>query len=218
MKRLQELSEERWEFRALAVMDGAIRSPENPKQVILLLHGLGERGRRIYRKLGPYLPDDALILAPNGPFPLNHEGDNRMGYTWYFYSRAEQRYVLNQDMARSWIKELLGLKNPGKLPLTIIGFSQGGYLAPLVGHDAAETKLVIGLGCEFRQSLVTHMPAFRLEGIHGLNDTVISLEGSRSEAQALKDKGFPVDWRSVEGGHEITPEMGQLVKGLLHGN
>jgi len=215
LKKLPELSEERWTFKALAVMDGVVKCPQNPKRVILLLHGLGERGRRIYRKLITHLPSDAIIIAPNAPFPLHHEGDNKMGFAWYFYSRPEHRYILNQDLARSWISELLKLKNPHHLPLTIIGFSQGGYLAPLVGYDHSETKLVVAIGAEFRNSLLPEKTKFRLEGIHGLEDKVIPTEHSCEEARILKERGFDCHWQSLEGAHEITSQMGQLVKKIL---
>ena len=218
LKRLQEQNEERWQFQALAVMDGMVRAPKSPREVILLLHGLNERGRRIYRKLLPYLPHDALIIAPNAPFPLPRQKENRMvlGYTWYFYDKFERNYYLNQDMARSWLRELLKLKNPDKLPLTVIGFSQGGYLAPLLGSDIPETKLVIGLGCEFRSQLITHNLHFPLIGLHGKLDTIITHESSLREAEVLRSKGIQCHWQLIEdAAHEITPSMGKKVKEIL---
>ena len=41
---------------------------ENPKQVLLLLHGYMLDGKFMYDVLKQYLPEDALIIAPNGPF------------------------------------------------------------------------------------------------------------------------------------------------------
>lgn len=218
MKRLHEHREERWQFQALAVMDGVVRAPEMPKEVILLLHGLNERGRRIYRKLLPYLPQDALIIAPNAPFPLPRQKENRvvLGYTWYFYDKFEREYFINQDMARSWLQAVLKQKNPEGLPLTIIGFSQGGYLAPLLGSDIPETKLVIGLGCEFRSQLITTGLSFPLEGLHGKNDQIIKPESSRAEINKLQERGITCNWSEVEEtAHEITPLMGLKVKEIL---
>lgn len=218
MKKLQEHQEERWQFQALAVMDGIVRTPEKPKEVILLLHGLNERGRRIYRKLLPYLPQDALIIAPNAPFPLPRQKENRvvLGYTWYFFDKFERQYFINQDMARSWLQAVLKEKNPDHLPLTIIGFSQGGYLAPLLGSDIPETKLVIGLGCEFRSQLINSPLNFPLEGLHGKNDSIVSPYSSEAEIIKLKERGFTCNWREVEEtAHEISPLMGMKVKEIL---
>lgn len=218
MKSLQEFEEKRYEVRALAVFDGVERSVENPEQVILLLHGLHERGLRIFRKLVTHLPANALIIAPNAPFPLPREKEGRTeyGYCWYFYDRQTKSYYLNQKLAVSWLTELLRAKNISHLPLTIIGFSQGGYLAPMLGHALPQTKLVIGLGCEFRDNLVDEKIQFPLVGLHGAEDKIVNVDHSRKDAEILKAKGLPVHWETVPGtAHEISEAMGLRVKSIL---
>ncbi len=218
MKSLQEFEEKRYELKALAVFDGVERSPDHPDQVILLLHGLHERGLRIYRKLVKFLPPSALILAPNAPFPLPREknGVSEYGYCWYFYDRANRNYYLDQTLAVSWLTEFLASKNISHLPLTIIGFSQGGYLAPILGHAIPQTKLVIGLGCEFRDNLVDDGIKFPLIGLHGANDFIVRVEHSKAEAGKLSSKNLPVKWESIpETGHEISELMGKRVMSLL---
>jgi predicted esterase len=127
MKSLQDYEEKRYELTALAVFDGVERPVPNPDQVVLLLHGLHERGLRIYRKLIKYLPDSALVLAPNAPYPLPREKEGRTeyGFCWYFYDRATKSYYINQKLATDWLVKFLESKNISHLPLTIIGFSQG---------------------------------------------------------------------------------------------
>jgi phospholipase/carboxylesterase len=218
VKSLQEYEEKRYELKALAVFDGVERSPDHPDQVILLLHGLQERGLRIFRKLVKFLPDQALILAPNAPFPLPREKEGRteFGYCWYFYDRKTKSYYLDQKLAVDWLKNFLESKNISHLPLTIIGFSQGGYLAPMIGHILPETKLVIGLSCEFRDNLVHPEIKFPLIGLHGENDLVVNVEHSRSDAEKLKARGLPVEWETIpETAHEITEKMGMKVKTIL---
>ncbi len=205
-------------MKALSVFDGVERNAERPDQVILLLHGLHERGLRIYRKLINFLPGSALILAPNGPFPLPREKENRIeyGHCWYFYDRHTQSYYINQKLAVSVLKELLVSKNVAHLPLIIIGFSQGGYLAPIVGHELPQTKLVIGLGCEFRESLVDEKIQFPLIGLHGANDRVVDVDHSRNDAEKLIKKGLNVVWEAIpDTAHEISDAMGSRVKILL---
>ena len=218
MKSLQEFEEKRYELRALAVFDGVERAVDKPEQVILLLHGMNERGLRIYRKLISHLPDNALVISPNAPFPLPREKDGRTeyGYCWYFYDRATKSYYLNQKLAVSWLAELLNAKNIAHLPLTIIGFSQGGYLAPILGHALPQTRLVIGLGCEFRENLVDEKIHFPLVGLHGENDFVVNVNHSRSDAEKLIAKGLPVLWEMIpETAHEITELMAKRVHSLL---
>lgn len=213
MKSLQDYQEVRYELKASAVFDGVERTVDKPDQVILLLHGLQERGLRIYRKLIRQLPDNALILAPNAPFPFPREKDGRTeyGFAWYLYDRATKSYYLDQKLAVSWLTELLTSKNLNHLPLTIIGFSQGGYLAPMVGHALPQTKLVIGLSCEFRENLVAKDIAVPLVGLHGENDLVVNREHSRAEAEKLK-----VRWEIIpDTAHEISERMAERVRELL---
>lgn len=213
MKSLQEYEDVRYEVRALALMNGVERAVPNPDQVILLLHGLHERGLRIFRKLVKHLPENALILAPNGPFPLPREKNGRTeyGFAWYFYDRATKSYHLDQKLAVSWLTELLRTKNLPHLPLTIIGFSQGGYLAPLLGHALPETKLVIGLGCEFRDNLVAKDIRFPLVGLHGESDRVVNVNHSRTEAEKQN-----LRWEMIPAtAHEISEAMAVRVRELL---
>lgn len=186
--------------------------------LVLLLHGLDERGLRIMRKLMKYLPESAHILAPNGPFPLPRPKSDRTdyGYTWYFYDRFTQSYHVDQTLALSLLKSLLSEKNHGNLPITVIGFSQGGYLAPLLAYEDLNIKTVIGLGCEFRERFFKSAPTFRLYGLHGDQDVIISPENSRGCAEALLKKNITVDWKLVPGAaHEINQAMGIAVQRIL---
>lgn len=199
-------------------MEGMVRTADHPKEVFLLLHGLGERGKRIFRKLLPYLPENALVIAPNGPFPIPRPKEGRMdyGHSWYFYDKAEKKYFINQDLAKYWLRDLLKIKNASRLPVTIIGFSQGGYLAPLAGMEIEETTLIIGLACEFRTTLIHQKPSFPLVALHGDQDNIVGLASSQNESENLKALGIDVDFRVIpETGHEITPAMGAMVKTIL---
>jgi predicted esterase len=219
LKSLQDVREEDWQFQALAQMTGVHRPGNEPRECFLLLHGLTERGRRIYRKLVNALPESAIIVAPNGIFPAPRIKENKMdmGYAWYIYDRFEAKYVIDKKMAISWIKEILKQTNPDRLPLTIIGFSQGGYLAPQLAQEIPETKLVIGIGCEFRSSLITGPVNFPLEGIHGEKDAIITPESSETEIKKLKDRGIKANWTSVkEASHEINTDVANAVKEILN--
>lgn len=217
MKNLQETREEKWQFTSFAQLEGVTRRVDNPQEVILLLHGLGERGKRIFRKLLPYLPKDALIIAPNGPFPIqrNKQKTVEFGHSWYFYDKIEKKYFINQDLAKFWLRDLLKMENSKSLPVTIIGFSQGGYLAPLAGKEIKETKLIIGLCCEFRTTLIQEKLPFEMVAVHGEDDEIIPPSMAQNEIALLKNIGINVDFHSVKGGHEITSEMGKMVQEIL---
>src|SRR5690606_38009369 len=172
----------------------------------------------IFRKLSPYLPEDAIILAPNAPFPIPRRSEMGLsyGFSWYFYDSVTGKYFLNQDMARDWLKELLKIYNPHHLPLTIIGFSQGGYLAPLVGLDHPTTNFVMGLGCEFRSTLIKEQLHFPLVGLHGKDDDIVSAESSLKNFDMIKHLALKSHWEELPGTkHEINQVMGQRVSTIL---
>jgi predicted esterase len=216
LKRLHE-ADEKWALQGLAPMSGTVREVEGAREMFLLLHGFNERGRRIYRKLLPYLPEQANILAPDGPFPMPRIKEQRMefGHAWYFFNRLERKYYVDQELARDWLSKLVRQKNPGQLPLTIIGFSQGGYLAPLAGLDIPQTRLVIGIGCEFKDYLIKQRCSFPLEAIHGTSDEVVSLTDAKAEVEKLRARGMSCGWHEVVAGHEITQDVGRRVKELI---
>lgn len=204
MKILQESTEEKW---------GSLRTPQHPRSVILLLHGFRERGKRIFRKLIPYLPEDALVLAPNGSYPLSSDPDT---FAWYTFDRGESVYAETQSHSRSRLVDLLAQYNPKQLPVTIIGFSQGGIFAPTLGNFIPHTKCVLGIACEFRAWLVPDEPKFNLIGIHGSLDSIITTATAELAKDELLRRGIKCEWHLVkEAGHEITREMGAIVKSTL---
>jgi predicted esterase len=218
LKNLQEKAEESWQFSAQTSQTGIFNSGNNPKEAFLLLHGLSERGRRIYRKLYSALPEGCIVMAPNGPYPMPKVKEDKMymGYAWHIYDKIQNRYVIDKTWSINCLKEIVKISNPDKLPLTIIGFSQGGYLGWEAGLEIPETKLMIGLGCEFRSVLFKTKPSFPLVAIHGSDDPVIKVEKSHAEVLTLRDMGIHCDWYQIEGTtHEISTGVVNQVKEVL---
>jgi predicted esterase len=218
LKNLQDTPTHRIKFQAPVFVDVMTRIPSEPKEVYLLLHGLGERGKRIYRKFVNTLPEDAIILAPNGIYPISsvRNGETRYTYAWYFYDRASSSYLINQETPVAWLKEMLSTLDLSHLPLTIIGFSQGGYLAPFVGQALPQTKHVIGIGCEFRTPLLQEKFDFKLSAIHGMDDKIILPEWAKKEVNILKEKGVDCSFYPVEqAAHEINSQVVSTIEKII---
>ena len=215
MKTLQDFKETSWTFEVPFTFSGILKEPQSPKSIILLLHGLNERGRRIYRKLGKYLPEDSIVLAPNAPFPLTTGIQLGSGYAWYFYDKTTQTYPVGPAVSLNFLCTLLTQYNPQNLPVFIIGFSQGGYLAPQLAYKDSNVKSVIGIGCEFRRRFINQIPNFELVGIHGEQDTIIHINNAIEEINFLKEMGAKTKFVSTPGGHEITTQMAEVIKNYL---
>lgn len=192
--------------------------PLSPRSIVLLLHGYNERGLRIFRKLRRFLPHDSHIVAPNGLFPIPRAKPDRLdfGYAWYFYDKFTQTYSVDQTLCVGLLKKLLEQVNPENLPVTVIGFSQGGYLAPLLGFAEPRIKNVIGIGCEFKSRFFEAAPSFSLSAVHGSGDPLVSAVHAQHEIELLREKGIVVDWHLIEGvKHEISNEVGLKVANIM---
>jgi predicted esterase len=205
------------------IADYLLSQPEHPKELILLLHGYTESGQKIFDRLEKYLPDSAAVLAPCGLFPIPQRigGDTQkveyeMGYSWYFYNFHTDQYVIDMEPA---IQYLVGLVHELKLmhlPLRIIGFSQGGYLAPFVGLSLSETIQVIGISCRFLEDELPRIPLFRLDAIHGEQDTVIECGPAQESHRRLIQKGAHGKFISLPNvAHRLTFDVREKVRELL---
>lgn len=194
-------------------------SAKAPRELILLLHGYAESGKRILEKLRDAFADDVVVVAPNGPFPIpfKTDGGYSVVYTWYLYEPQAQEYFIDMRVAREHLKtgvEKLGFAH---LPKRIVGFSQGGYLAPFVAHDLGGAKQVIGIGCEY---LIDEWPQpidFRIDGIHGAEDEINQIDSSRASFEKAKaSSGAPGDFHVIAGTkHKVTSEVRDKVSQLL---
>jgi predicted esterase len=193
-------------------------SGREAKELILLLHGYLQNGQTLIRSLGDACLEEARVLAPNGPFPIPRktEGGFKVGYSWYFYDPVQDEYLVDMRTSIKFLcsaVEALGFMN---MPKRIIGFSQGGYLAPFVGHAMKNVKQVIGIGSSY---LVDELPGplpFRWDGIHGGQDEVVGCEGARRAHSKLASMGIAGDFHVLnEIGHELNEEVATKLKAVL---
>ena len=218
MKTLQDSEEQTHEVAVPWQMKTIEYRPENPKSITLLLHGYNERGLRIYRKLKRFLPKDTHIIAPNAPFPLPRIKPERLdfGYAWNFYNDHKGIYHTEEKVIVSMVINLLRKLNPDHLPVTIIGFSQGGFLAPLLAYHDPDIKHVIGIGCIYRERFFNRAPHFTLDAIHGEADTIVAAENALIEIEKLKQKDIHVNWHPVaELKHEINHDVASVIIKLM---
>jgi predicted esterase len=192
--------------------------PEEPDRLILLLHGFQQEGAVIANLLGDALPKQAAVIAPDGHFPIpvrTREG-YRMGFTWYFFDPVTQQYFKDMSAALGYLDKLWGALELPDLPLTIIGYSQGAYLAPHAGLRLPRVNHVIGINGRFRSEVLTEALPFRIDAINGMKDPSVDPERARGCFQDLKDRGCRGAFHAIEnGGHGIGRNIRALVEKLL---
>ena len=178
-----------------AVLHLPPKAAAGPLPLVVLLHGAGNSGAGILRRLGPFADDAGLVvLSPDSRASTWDAVRGRFGADVEFIDRALARVFESvavdphrvsvggfSDGATYAIS--LALQN-GDLFRRVLAFSPGFYVG-----GAAQGK-----------------PAFFIS--HGTADQILPIDRcSRVIVPALKKQGYDVTFRQFDGGHEIPPNV-----------
>lgn len=189
------------------------------KETVVLLHGYAERAERILRLLADAVPKSANILVPNAPFPvpIQREAGWKEAYSWYFYDPSTRSMVVSPETAIQAMKYLIHQRLGATVPLRLVGFSQGGYFAPLLAQALPQVRQAICIAAQFPARYYPERPGmFRLDAINGALDEVCPLETSKAEFSALTSRGWSGEFVSLpETAHRIDDAVRAQVARLL---
>jgi predicted esterase len=188
------------------------REPGEGSELIVLLHGYSLTARSLFDWLAPVLPKGATIFAPNGPYPLPEKVEDgyRVGFSWYFYSYKEDAYLYDESNSASLIREGVERLGLAHLPKRVIGYSQGGYLSPMVAASLTGVKQVIGVACRFED--VKGVPSYRMDAVHGEKDESVDFEPSLQAHRDLVSRGVRGEFfAEPSSSHRMSREMIALV-------
>ena len=183
-----------------------VKIPVSPKRVYILLHGYKQSGEYIFKQLKDQVGDDCAIIAPNGPFfiPIEKKGEYQMRYGWYFFDPIKKTYFIDFNPAADFVKSMLIEMDLIKKPMTIIGYSQGGYLAPKLAEIIPSVDTVIGLACVFRNHLFGIRPSTMIHQINSNCDPIIDFKGAKDEFSKLRQRGNLGRFVELNGvGHKL---------------
>lgn len=185
------------------------------RSVIVLLHGYTETGRRMLRKLEPVLPKDALVLSFNGPYPVpvrGKDGEHREGYGWYFYNDVTDEYVRDMSVGVKVVSELVRNLAPAGIPIDLIGFSQGAYLAPFAAAALPLARQVIAVAGRFLDEEIPGVPPFELHCVVGEKDPVVSAAEAKRSFDAMIARGARGSFVSIANSeHRIDDEIRSVI-------
>ena len=154
------------------------KSPD--KKLLIFLHGYTDSAASFLKRAYDGSGLDYDCLAPNGPFPVpvSTEKGYKEAYSWYFEDHSIGRTIIPKEVTIKILVSLiykLGLEKHRK---TIVGFSQGGFLAPKLAEQLLHVDKIIGIGSDYRKDLYENIKNIKVFGIHGVLDSVVPYQKS----------------------------------------
>lgn len=199
--------------------EAAPQSGDKPKQLVILLHGLGANGDDLFG-LVPYFSSsfmEAHFIAPDAPFNCDMAP---MGYQWFsLKDRSEEAVLEGVKKAAPILNEFIDEKKAEfgleDKDIALIGFSQGTMLAL---YAALRREKPIGCVLGYSGALVaSHLLKDEVKSkppiclIHGEDDTVVPFDAFKQAMSVLQKQGFMVHGYSRGGlGHGIDPSGMQI--------
>ena len=193
------------------------------KNVVLLLHGLGDSGAGLIGLADIFceaLPD-TLFVAAAAPFSCPHVP---FGYQWFDF--PDQGGISNEmsfDQVMQSTRLVLSLianevaaanVDPGRM--AVFGFSQGAMMA-LNAVPRMLSPVACAVGCSGGFLNVGPLQAIALAKppvllVHGDSDEIIPVALFHETARHLKEAGFEVQSKLMHAvGHQIPPEAVEVI-------
>jgi phospholipase/carboxylesterase len=190
------------------------QSGAKPKQIIIMLHGVGADGENLMG-LAPYFSDiykESYIIAPNGRenYDAGVGVNGSYGYQWFSlwdrsYDKLKSGIKDASEVVADFIEEVREKFQLEYKDIILIGFSQGCMTAI---HTALrlgkEIKAVIGFSGgtiitdqNELDDVITAKPPICL--IHGKQDDVVPVERTEITEEALKRNNIKVESKIIDG-------------------
>ena len=185
-----------------------------PVALIVALHGWGANARDLASLAPAFNLPDYQFLFPDAPFAHPHAADGKM---WYdLQGKDAEGLVESRQLLREF---LLSLESSTGVPLsrTILGgFSQGGAMTLDVGLTLPLAGLVCLSG--YLHPSISPVAGIALPPVlivHGTEDTIVPIAAAVQSRDKLMAWGSAVQYREFNMGHEIRPEVVDLMRSFV---
>jgi phospholipase/carboxylesterase len=199
----------------LPTLSGPVQKPASggkPKQLVVLLHGVGADGNDLIG-LAPYwapaLPD-AEFVSPDAPFPCDMAPYGRQ---WFSLQDRSPASILGgvraaAPMLDAFLDDALAARGLDASKLALVGFSQGTMMSLYVGPRRPKTLAgIVGysgalIGADTLTQDIRSRPPVLL--VHGDADQIVPPQAFPLAVAGLKSVGIAVEELICPGlGHSI---------------
>lgn len=201
---------------SLNVFEHKPDSGRAPRNLVLLLHGLGADGRDLIGLAAHWTADlpDTVFVSPDAPFRCDMSPS---GFQWFSLREWTPESILHGvETAAPILHSFIGEQQEKyKIPegrTALVGFSQGTmmslYVAPrrpkpmagVLGYSGA----LVGADGLHENETIHRIP---IHLIHGSADEVIPARAYHAARKVLEEEGFPVTGSLSMGlAHSIDPQ------------
>ncbi|MCB0340938.1 MAG: esterase [Pseudobdellovibrionaceae bacterium] len=208
-------------------LDALVRHGQSPSTCVVLFHGYGADAADL-APLANFLDRDNSLswVFPNGPREVS-VGMGMMGRAWFQIDMESWQKAMLTGEPRdltNWEPEGLSaaVNKASSLLQTLTssfdrvivgGFSQGAMLSTEISLTTSiEPKALVLLSSgpihySIWQSQIVDRKKAPVFQSHGKHDEVLSYGGAQKVYDLFKRSGWPVEFTSFNGGHEIPPQV-----------
>jgi phospholipase/carboxylesterase len=188
-------------------------SDRKPVALIVALHGWGANARDLARLAPAFNLPDYQFVFPDAPFSHPQVSGGKM---WYdLQSDDYPGLVESRELLKAW---LLSLESSTGVPLsnTILGgFSQGGAMTLDVGLTLPLAGLICLSGYLHSMTPLADSVLPPVLIVHGTQDMVVPVKAATRAREKFTDWGSAVEYREFNMGHEIQPEVVDVMRSFV---
>jgi phospholipase/carboxylesterase len=188
----------------------------------VVLHGWGGNAQEL-ASVTPLLNlPDYQFLCPNAPLPHPYGATGRM---WYAFTQPDespqkgyQELAKSTELLTEWLKSLESTTGVPLSRTILIGFSQGGAMTLDVGLYLPLAGLVVLSGYLHPISQPPEHTFPPVLIVHGTQDSIVPVSSAQKARDTLTGLGVAVQYQEFSMGHEIRPEVLQLIRNFVKTN
>ena len=197
-----------------------------PLPLIFALHGMGMNSQLFMRVLRHLDVPNALLVCPEGIYPFEKRSPEgiKVGYGWYIYTGDQKSFyehlLKSEEHLLRVLDEIEQDYAVDRSRTTLLGFSQGGYLAGFMAFRQPErfAALVIAssrLKHEFLEDEIQSATRPKTLFVHGSKDASVPVSVAQESAEILERAGAQADFIEHAGEHWLAPTALKDVKAWL---